>query len=243
MNDNAVQIYNYAKNNILIKAAEFLLPGRGFIKSIFKWIIAAVLVGSIWYGYVLVTAPTPYSTGEDKIVIAEEPYQSSDFEAENIVLRFDENIVTLEPQAEYEVSALILSRKNYYFEFGAKVMPTDLALGWGDMGDPEKNQGIKVTQSGRWYYFNYDNNATLKGRYMATHSSNHHTIPASDEIKKAIGRTKKGQLIRLSGYLVDITTEGENFDRKSSTTRTDTGAGSCEIMYVLEVQIEDKKYK
>ncbi len=214
------------------------------MKTFFKWIVAAIIISAGWYGYATFTAPTPYSTNESEIAAFEEPYQSGDFEAEDIVLNIENNVVTLEPRAEYEVSALILSRKNYYFDFETKVMPTDLALGWEDMADKEQNQGIKVTQSSRWYYFNYDKSATLAGKYMATHSSNHHIVPASDSIKKAIGRSKKGQMVLLSGYLVDITTEGsQDFDRVSSTTRNDTGAGSCEIMYVAEAQIDDKVYK
>ncbi len=180
----------------------------------------------------------------EQIDTSEDPFQDDDIEVDDIVLDFDGNIVTLTPQAEYEVSALVLSKKNYYFEFGAKVMPTDLALGWGDMADTNQNQGIKITQSGRWYYYNHDASATLAGQYITTHSSNHHILPATENIKKAIGRINKGQLIKLEGYLVDITTEGnENFDRISSIARTDKGAGSCEIMYVLKAQIDDKVYE
>jgi len=90
-----------------------------------------------------VTVPTPSEISTIIINASEDLYQDDDVDVKNIVLDFDNNIVTLEPQAEYQVSALILSRKNYYFEFGAKVMPTNLALGWGDMADENQNQGIK----------------------------------------------------------------------------------------------------
>jgi len=90
-----------------------------------------------------VTAPTPSEISTIIINASEDLYQDDDVDVKNIVLDFDNNIVTLEPQAEYQVSALILSRKNYYFEFGAKVMPTNLALGWGDMADENQNQRIK----------------------------------------------------------------------------------------------------
>ncbi len=214
------------------------------MNKLFKWIVALIIAGSIWYGYVIITAPAPSETSAIIIETFDDPYQDNDIEIDDIVLEFEENTVTLEPQAEYEVSALILSRKNYYFEFGAKIMPTDLALGWGDMADEKENIDIKITQSGRWYYYKPGANSVLDGKYISTHSSNHHIIPASINIKKAIGRIEEGQIIKFDGYLVDVATEGtENFDRISSTSRTDKGAGSCEIMYVTKAQIGDKIFQ
>ena len=66
------------------------------------------------------------------------------------------------------------------------------------------------------------------------------------EIEKQLKRILTGDQITLRGKLVNVTArlvgEGGRYDSASitwntSTTRTDTGAGACEVIYVEDVQI------
>jgi hypothetical protein len=45
--------------------------------------------------------------------------------------------------------------------------------------------------------------------------------------------------VSLEGYLVEIQDAGTNVLATSSTVRTDTGNGACEVMWVDRVQINE----
>jgi hypothetical protein len=64
-------------------------------------------------------------------------------------------------------------------------------------------------------------------------SANEHCIPATPEIKKALLKIKKYDLVTIKGYLVSA--KKKNWSWVSSLTRRDTGANSCELIWVTEV--------
>ena len=67
-------------------------------------------------------------------------------------------------------------------------------------------------------------------------SANIHIIPANDEVKRQMSEVKEGNLVRLTGFLVDIS-DGETY-LKTSLERGDTGAGACEILYVQAIDLD-----
>ena len=74
---------------------------------------------------------------------------------------------------------------------------------------------------------------------VARQCSNNHLIPADTRVKKAIKKIKKGDHIRITGYLVYIDgkkSDGTTFFWNSSTTRDDDGDGACEVIYVTDVE-------
>ena len=58
-----------------------------------------------------------------------------------------------------------------------------------------------------------------------------HLIPANDTIERRIKAARVGQVVTLSGYLVDVKTD-TGWTINSSLTREDTGAGACEVIWV-----------
>lgn len=146
---------------------------------------------------------------------------------------------------QYKISAVILSKKRYATEWVSIISPLDLALGWGDVSKPDNLEHIKVKQTMRWYRYKFDDECTITQNYISTHSSNHHIIPANDNIRKAILFARKNDKIVLEGYLVNISGKFKESTVfwKSSLSRTDTGDGSCEIMYVTSVKLDTNIYK
>ena len=72
---------------------------------------------------------------------------------------------------------------------------------------------------------------------QVTHgSANMHMMPANDGVRAELARVREGDLVRISGYLVDISGP-EDFTWKSSTVRSDTGRGSCELILVENIEI------
>jgi hypothetical protein len=65
--------------------------------------------------------------------------------------------------------------------------------------------------------------------------SNNHIVTDDPALAKALRNIHVGDQIRLRGYLVDYVTfkDGRRMgNRVSSETRTDSGAGACEVLYI-----------
>ena len=143
---------------------------------------------------------------------------------------------TISPQATFELEAKILSKKRYRFERAAALAPYDLALGWGRMSDEAVLIDIKFRQSGRWYYWQANKNMSIPLGEASLSSANMHMIPANNTVKKMLDRAKPGQIIQLKGYLVNVDAS-DGFRWRSSLTRSDTGNGACELVYVEQFRI------
>lgn len=141
------------------------------------------------------------------------------------------------PVFHYDIEALVLGVKGYALDAESAVAPLDFALGWGPMSNPVPLQQIKITQGNRFYYFRYQNAPPIKHRDIEINSANTHLIPADDTVFKQLKRVKVGDVVRLQGHLVNV--YGPNgYHWYGSTTRNDTGAGACEVLYVRSVSVK-----
>lgn len=135
----------------------------------------------------------------------------------------------------FSLKARVLRRENYYFDRGAKLSPTDLALGWGPMADPQVLRHISISQRNRWYFWRAEH-LPIERRQIEIHSANMHLIPANAEVAKTLADLKTDQQIQLSGQLVSV--EGDDGYRwVSSLTREDIGEGACELIWVEQLVV------
>lgn len=142
---------------------------------------------------------------------------------------------TLSRLQEFQLEARILGREDYRFDRGARLSPTDLALGWGPMADPEVLRHIRISQRNRWYFWRAEQ-LPIERRQIEIHSANMHLIPASPAVAATLAQLETGQQIRLSGQLVRV--EGDDGYRwVSSLSREDTGDGACELIWVEQLQL------
>lgn len=154
--------------------------------------------------------------------------------------QFTREDFTIHPFAEFEVHALVLSAHHYFWGQEAKLVPVDLALGWGPMSDGDVLKDISISQGNRWYFFSYQKQPLIARDEIISHSGNMHLIPSTLEIEKMIKDVHKGDVVEFKGQLVDIT-KADGWHWNSSRSRTDTGAGSCEVVLVNDFQIVDRK--
>lgn len=143
---------------------------------------------------------------------------------------------TLTEVAKFDLRAKVLSRKNYRYDREADLSSTDLALGWGRMSDESILEKIKISQSGRFYYWRVDAFPIPRGE-IETHSANMHLIPANDSVKSSINKVRRGDIVKISGSLVNVSSAQGNWHWKSSQTRNDTGSGACEVIFVRKLDI------
>ena len=141
---------------------------------------------------------------------------------------------TLTVRATYQLTARVLAREPYHFDAMSDLVPEDLALGWGPMSDNSVLRTIDISQSNRFYYWRARSATRLARETIISHSANTHVIPQTPAIARALARLRPGEVVTLSGDLVDaVRDDGRSL--KTSLVRTDTGAGACEVMLVTDV--------
>ena len=141
---------------------------------------------------------------------------------------------TLTVRATYHITARVLARESYHFDSMADLVPEDLALGWGPMSDNRVLRTIDISQSNRFYYWRASTATLIPKEAIITHSANTHIIPQTSAIARALARLRPGEVVTLSGELVDAVRNDGRW-LKTSLVRNDTGAGACEVMLVTEV--------
>ena len=131
----------------------------------------------------------------------------------------------------------ILGSKVYTDDEQAKFSPIDYAVSWGLFAEPEIARRISVNQYDRFLNWKIDKLPVPAEQAMQM-VSNMHIIPATPEIAKVIQNVKRGDLVRLSGELVEV--KDQDLVWTSSLTPTDTGDGACEVFRVSSIQWIEK---
>ena len=143
---------------------------------------------------------------------------------------------SITPLAEFTLKAKVLSKENYRFDRESDISPVDLALGWQAMSDERILDKIDISQSGRWYQW-WTRNFPIPRREIESNSANMHIIPANEAIEATLRKVRKGDIIALSGQLVQVEAD-DGWHWVSSLSRADTGNGACEIVFVEHLMIE-----
>lgn len=141
--------------------------------------------------------------------------------------------VTLTTRAHFDITARVLSRKDYSFGADARLIPEDLALGWGRMSDSAVLAQIEISQSDRYYYWHVKQ-FPIPRREIETSSANMHMIPADAGVLRQLRGVRPGEVVHIEGFLVDAS-RSDGWHWNTSMTRDDTGAGACELVYVESI--------
>lgn len=141
----------------------------------------------------------------------------------------------LQPLQDFAIDARVLSSETYRTGREADLSPVDLALGWGPMSDGAVLEKITISQSGRFYFWRAQE-LPIPRADIERASANMHMIPANDAIARQLKALKPGQTVRIEGWLVEVQAS-DGWRWRSSLTREDTGAGSCELVFVRGIQL------
>ncbi|CAM0999734.1 Secreted protein [Rhodanobacter sp. Root179] len=165
-------------------------------------------------------------------VLASEAPQQVDLDQGALLQR---DGVSLQTRAHFDITARVLSRKDYSGSRDGDLVPLDLALGWGRMSDSTVLAGIDISQSGRFYYWHVKD-FPIPRREIETSSANMHMIPADEDVKRQLELIRPGQVVHIEGFLVDAS-RADGWHWNTSMTRDDTGGGACELIYVESVTV------
>ena len=167
------------------------------------------------------------------ILVAERPEQV-DLQPSTFML----DDYQLTRKASFKIQARVLSKEPYYMGRTADLAPLDLALGWGEMSDSAVLNQIDISQSARWYRTRYDLPPPISEQQIIFNSSNMHMIPARKDIERSLKKLREGDIVSISGYLVDVNHDS-GWYWHSSMSRLDTGNGACELVYVESMSVEN----
>jgi hypothetical protein len=173
-------------------------------------------------------------THEPGVLVSELPRQAD--VSEPGFLQVEDYRLTL--RAKFDLRARVLSIENYSLGSEADLSPVDLAVGWGAMSDQAVLDRISISQGSRWYFTRYELPAPISDREIINNSSNMHMIPANSWVLKKLKEIRKGNVVQIQGFLVDVDADS-GFYWRTSLRRDDTGNGSCEIFYVENLYIEE----
>src|SRR5689334_17482241 len=167
----------------------------------------------------------------DGILAPEEPLQTEFPRA----ARLEKNGDRITRLAIFEITARVISASRYRFDRAAKLAPVDLVLGWGPMSDTQILKQISFTQNMRAYTW-WVRTFPVPREVIETHSANMHMIPNDAAIENQLVSIRPGNLVHLTGSLVEVTSK-EGWHWKSSLSRNDTGAGACELILVESLRV------
>lgn len=207
-----------------------------------KWIVLGILlaIAASFAAYII------YSNGSRRAIAGlPDPVQTQASGGDTKVI--DGYDVDITYRYAYSVDALVVHTKSYSGSgLGDKLSPVDLGLAWGDVAANNTNIDFHWSQRGRWIYWEVDNVAELAPigglSEVNKQCSNNHIIPATSSVKEKVKKIRRGDRVRLEGYLVDIYGEkpdGAWFEWRTSTSREDSGDGACEVFYVTKAEIVD----
>jgi hypothetical protein len=194
---------------------------------ILKVFFAAYILWGAWHWYGNRPVRTP-----DGMLAEAEPQQVDIAGADKI----QRGRWTLSVRASYQLTARVLAREAYHFDSLADLVPEDLALGWGPMSDNTVLRTIDISQSNRFYYWRASAATRIDRQSIITHSANTHVIPQNALVARALARLRPGEVVTLSGELVDAV-RNDGLRLRTSLVRSDTGAGACEVMLVTDITI------
>lgn len=156
-------------------------------------------------------------------------------QADVAAARFTFKGYELRPLQSFQVEARILGVERYRRGREADISPVDLALGWGQMSDSAVLEKVKISQSGRFYFWRVDE-FPIPRRDIERSSANMHMIPGNDALNRRLKALRVGQVVRIEGWLVEAKAR-DGWRWRSSLTREDTGPGACELVFVQDLRV------
>jgi len=147
---------------------------------------------------------------------------------------------TVEPKYSYDITGMVVSYRHHTHDnssmhrrAGDHLNMMDLCVVWGD------NRNAMLNEIRFWNGL-FTCNVSTRDRaawktFDMNQLSNNHLLSTDDDVRDRVKTIRIGDQVRIRGYLSSYT--GPTGTRGTSTTRTDTGDGACETIYIEDFDI------
>jgi hypothetical protein len=209
------------------------------VYKINKFALIVIFITFVTAGFLKTTLPSPdlinsksFSTPVQKEISDPKPFSATGKDRQKFLIR---------PLYEYEISGLVVSLHNTQGMFdvvhamwGDTINLKDLCIVFGETLKSDIYRKIKFS-NGSWTC-NFSGSVDVFNQFNIYSVSNNHLLADDIEIAQKLKHVKKGDQVTLKGYLVEYSNTA-GFSRGTSVTRTDTGNGACETIFLTDVEI------
>lgn len=165
-------------------------------------------------------------------VISDEPLQSPCEDCKTFSISSGGDTFTLYPVNTYNLTALVASIREYRDQLS--ISTHDILFAWDKLAHPMYDEKIEYRQANRFGYWRAPPGVGIPSNYINTHGANTHIISADSSVSDTLFSLESGDIVSISGYLVDV--KLPDYTWKTSRSRDDTWDGSCEIIYVTNLR-------
>jgi hypothetical protein len=154
----------------------------------------------------------------------------------------------IEPRYSYDISGLVVSLHHSdtwwdyaHREWNDHINLMDLCVVWGPNASSGIYRSISFSNT-QWECHFATHSSQVWSQFHQDAVSNNHLLTDRPDVARQMLRIHLGDQVRIRGYLVNYTIFADGVPRGtrvSSTTRTDSGPGACEVVYVESVEILD----
>jgi len=154
---------------------------------------------------------------------------------------FNEVDYLVEPEYEYDLAGMVVSFRHHdgnsrmHFRANDHLNMMDVCVVWGESATSKLLHKIKFW-NGIFTCNVQTRDQAAWDAFSMFQLSNNHLISDDEFIRARVKDVRVGDQIRVRGYLASYSNENGG-KRGTSTTRTDTGDGACETLYVEKFDI------
>mgnify|MGYP001331280339 CR=1 FL=1 len=196
------------------------------------WLLGLSLAGLLWQislpGPLFPPIPLERPAG---MIVATDPPSQRMLDAAPLQTYHD---LSLQPLAEFEFDARLISLAWYGYGAEARYSPVDLGISWGRMSDSAHLDALEWRHGGRFLNYRYAQAPPVPREELDRSIANLHVLPETEAVLRQIEGLRPGQRIAGRGVLV-AAQRSDGWRWTSSLRRDDTGAGACELILLSEV--------
>ena len=104
------------------------------------------------------------------------------------------------------------------------------------MSDSSLLAHLDISQSAHWHRYRHDAWTPVDGTQIARSCANMDMIPAGLSQEKQLKSLRVGEFVKIRGLLFDVS-DDSGWSWATSLSRDDTGAVSCEMIYVESIHL------
>ncbi|MBF0255526.1 MAG: hypothetical protein HQL47_03490 [Gammaproteobacteria bacterium] len=177
--------------------------------------------------------------------VLQEPRQENT-EREPFEVRVGEQNYRIIPQFDYALDGVVVSFNHaddwdniYHRNWQDFINIKDVCVIWGANLQSGVYQRMSFKNTSWTCWFNWPDRATA-AQFSADQLSNNHLLSDNPALLRLIRQAETGDQIRFKGVLAKYENPANGFQRGTSISRTDTGNGACETVYLDEFEIVRK---
>lgn len=149
---------------------------------------------------------------------------------------FNHKNLLITPIRRIEGEMRVLSKNWYLLDDKADIVPYDLVLGWGEMSDEKVISNIKISQRNRNYRMDMTKHP-IPAQRIGEQSTMIHALPSSKMIQDELNKIRKGNIITIKGYIVDVKSIADNWFWKSDYRNESLGGRHSQIVWIEEITV------